>query len=438
MRTQGRGRAGEMGSCNTRAAQGAMLAAAMLALLSLGCGSKEAPKPSGPSMTQVPAERSGNRPPVVESVRLDPASPKPDQVVRAIAKGSDPDGDPVQFKYQWRIGSRTLSDTGNQVTLKGVAKGTPLEVSVVADDGRAESQPLVVTGSVGNQPPQLVAVALEPVGAITAGNPVVAHPQATDPDGDEIHYHYAWWVNGHEAGGDDPTLDTSKLRRGDMVKVRVVATDGIDESNAIESPPMRVANAPPKIVSTPSGFDRDGKFRYTIEAVDPDGDKTLRFHLVKGPEGMTVDSLSGLVQWKPSPTQTGKQAVEVAVDDLQGGTTSQRFELTVGTDQAQASATPGTENPPSKPASAPTSHAPTPLAPGAGTADATRSPEPTRGSGAPVPKAQRTQPPPASGEEVDEEAGAAAAPQPSHPPYRHHGGPAGAPAAPPAEGEGAE
>jgi hypothetical protein len=391
-------------------------------------------------MAQAPAARTGNSPPVVESARLDPTSPKPEQVVRVYAKGSDPDGDPVQFKYQWRIGSRTLPDTGNEVTLRGVPKGTPLQVSVVADDGRSESQPLVVTGIVGNQAPQLVAVALEPVGAITAGNPVVAHPQATDPDGDEIHYHYSWWVNGHEAGGDDPSLDTSKLRRGDMVKVRVVATDGIDESNPIESPLMRVANAPPKIVSTPTGFDRDGKFRYTIEAVDPDGDKTLRFHLVKGPEGMTVDSLSGLVQWKPSATQTGKQAVEVAVDDLQGGTTSQRFELTVGGDQAQASATPGTENPPptTKPASAPTAHSPAPLASGAGAADATRSPEPTRGGGAPVPKAQRTQPPPAAGDEVDEEAGAAAPPQPSHAPYRHHGAPAGGPAAPPAEGEGAD
>jgi len=396
-------------------------------------------------MAQAPQTRTDNRPPVVESVRLDPASPKPGQVVRVIAKGSDPDGDPVQFKYQWRIGGQTLPDTTSEVTLRNVPKGTRIEVSVVADDGHSESKPQGVVGTVGNQPPELVAVALEPIGEITAGNPVVARPQATDPDGDEIRFHYSWWVNGHEAGSDDPSLDTSKLRRGDSVKVRVVASDGIDESNAIESPPMRVGNAPPKIVSTPGGFDRDGKFRYTVEAVDPDGDRTLRYRLVKGPEGMTVDSLSGLVQWKPSATQTGKQAVEVSVDDLQGGTTSQRFELTVGADQAQAAAAPGTEAPSPKPGSAPTANLPKPNASGgsdttSNNGDTTRSPEPTRASGAPVPKAQRTPPPAASpaasGDEVDEEAGAAAPPQPSHTPYRHHGAPA-APA-PPAEGESAE
>jgi hypothetical protein len=445
MGTARRRRAGSGRSATAGAGRGAILAAATTALFFLACGSDEAPKPSGAPMAQAPKTRTDNRPPVVESVRLDPASPKPGQVVRVIAKGSDPDGDPVQFKYQWRIGGQTLPDTTSEVTLRNVPKGTRVEVSVVADDGHSESKPQVVVGTVGNQPPELVAVALEPIGEITAGNPVVARPQATDPDGDEIRFHYSWWVNGHEAGSDDPSLDTSKLRRGDSVKVRVVASDGIDESNPIESPPMRVGNAPPKIVSTPGGFDRDGKFRYTVEAVDPDGDRTLRYRLVKGPEGMTVDSLSGLVQWKPSTTQTGKQAVEVAVDDLQGGTTSQRFELTVGADQAQAAAAPGTEAPSPKPGSAPTANVPKPNASGgsdttSNNGDNTRSPEPTRASGAPVPKAQRTPPPAASpaasGDEVDEEAGAAAPPQPSRTPYRHHGAPA-APA-PPAEGESAE
>ena len=440
MGTVRQGRMGCVGSSRSGIRRGAVVASALAVLFTLSCGSKDAPKPSGPPMAQAPVVRSDNRPPVVESVRLDPSSPKPGGVVRAIAKGSDPDGDPVQFKYLWRVGGQSLPDTTSEVTLSRVPKGTRVEVSVVAVDGRSESQPQIAFATVGNQAPELIAVALEPPGEITAGHPVVARPEARDADGDEISFHYLWWVNGHEAGGDEPSLDTSKLRRGDAVKVRVVATDGIDESNAIESPAMRVGNAAPKIVSTPSGFDRDGKFRYTIEAVDPDGDQTLRYHLVKGPEGMTVDSLTGLVEWKPAATQTGKQAVEVSVDDLQGGTTSQRFELTVGVDQAQAS---GAEAPSPTAATAPTKKAPTPLGSGAGksdatssSADTTRSPEPTRASGAPVPKAQRTQPPAPSGDEGDGEASAEAPSQPSRSPYRHHGAPAAA--APPAEGESSQ
>ena len=241
-------------------------------------------------------------------------------------------------------------------------------------------------------------------------------------------------------GGDEASLDTSKLRRGDMVKVRVVATDGIDESNAIESPPIRVANAPPKITSTPGGLDRDGKFRYTVEAVDPDGDRTLRYRLVKGPDGMTMDSMTGLVQWKPSATQTGKQAVEVAVDDLQGGTTSQRFELTVGVDQAQAAATPGTETPAPKAGTSPTPNATAPLASGPGSSGMTvptGSPEPTRTGGAPVPKAERTQPPAAASDDTDEEAARRLPRSRTVRSYRHHGAPA-TPTPAPADGGSAE
>jgi hypothetical protein len=409
-----------------------VVGAAMVLGFALACGSSETHTPSGPSMAQAPPTRSGNRPPVVESVRLEPVDPKPGEHVRAIAQGSDPDGDPVEFKYLWRIDGRPLPDTTSEVSIGPVAKGARIEVTVVGNDGHLESQPVVQTTTVANQPPQLVAIQLEPPGEINVGSPVVANPQAVDPDGDPITYHYSWWVNGHEAGGDDPSLDTSKLRRGDTVKVRVVATDGIDESNAIESPPLRVGNAPPKITSSPGGLDQDGTFRYAIQAVDPDGDRTLRYSLVKGPEGMTVDSLSGLVQWKPGATQTGKQAVEVAVDDQQGGKASQRFELNVGADQAQA-ATPGNGTPAPK-----TTPASAPAAPVAGSGTLTSgSPEPTRTGGAPVPKAQRRQPAAASGDDTDEEAAAPAAPQPPHPYYRHHGPPPGS-ATPAPAGESAE
>jgi putative Ig domain-containing protein len=414
-----------------RTAWAKLVSAAMVFGVALACGRNETQKPGGAPMAQALPTRSGNRPPVVESVRLEPANPKPNDRVRAIAKGSDPDGDPVEFKYLWRIDGRPLSGTTSEVDIGGVAKGSRVEVTVIGNDGHLESQPVVAVATVGNQPPELMGVQLEAPGGIHAGTPLVANPQAQDPDGDPISYHYTWWVNGQEAGGDEPSLDTSKLRRGDTVKVRVVATDGMAESDAVESLPLSVGNAPPKITSSPGGLDRDGVFRYTVEAVDPDGDQNLRYRLVKGPEGMTMDSLTGVVQWKPTATQTGKQAVEVTVEDPQGASTSQRFELTVGVDQVQAAPAPGTPSPKAAPA---------PLASGAGSSGtmATGSPEPTRTGGAPVPKAQRTQPPAAASDDADEEAAAPASPQPSHPVYRHHGAPTAAPGAAPAEGESAE
>jgi hypothetical protein len=383
-------------------------------------------------MAQAPPTRGENRPPVVESVQIDPKSPRPKDRLRAIAKGSDPDGDPVEFKYLWRIDGRPLAATTSEVDMGPVAKGSRIEVTVVGNDGHLESQPVTAVATVGNQPPDLTGVRLDAPAGISAGGSLVASPQATDADGDPITYHYTWWVNGHEVVGDQPSLDTSKLRRGDTVKVRVVASDGIDESDPIESDPLRVGNAPPKITSKPGGLDPDGVFRYTVQAVDPDGDQNLRYHLVKGPDGMTLDSMTGVMLWKPTTTQTGKQAVELSVDDLQGGIATQRFELSVGADQAQA-ATPAAATPaPPKPGPAP-ANAPPPPVGGVGTLT-TGNPEATRTGGAPVPKAQRTQPPAASSEDTDEEAAAPAAPQPPHPYYRHHGPAPGAATPAPADG----
>ena len=45
---------------------------------------------------------------------------------------------------------------------------------------------------------------------------------------------------------------------------------------------------------------------------------------------MTVSSSRGEVVWKPTAMQAGTHLVEIMVEDLQGGHTSQRFEVVVG------------------------------------------------------------------------------------------------------------
>jgi hypothetical protein len=110
--------------------------------------------------------------------------------------------------------------------------------------------------------------------------------------------------------------------------VRAFATDGQDESNSVDSEQVALGNAPPVIVSQPSGADDDGTFRYQVRAVDADGDG-LKISLTKGPRGMVMSSSNGLLVWRPGPDQGGTHVIDIAVNDSKGGGTTQRFSIDV-------------------------------------------------------------------------------------------------------------
>ena len=74
-------------------------------------------------------------------------------------------------------------------------------------------------------------------------------------------------------------------------------------------------NLPPLVSSEPPLTPGLGdNYVYEIEAQDPDGG-VLEFELTEGPEGMTVDPATGLLQWMASFTE---QRVKVTVSDGQG------------------------------------------------------------------------------------------------------------------------
>ena len=157
---------------------GEVVAAVLVLGVALACGSRETPKPSGAPMAQAPADaqrtidrRSWK---VCDSI---PRARSLASVVRAIAKGSDPDGDPVEFKYLWRIEGRTLPQTTNEVDLGPVREGRPHRSDGGGQRWPLGEQPMRRSWAVGNQPPELVAVQLEPPGRSTSGSPVVANPR---------------------------------------------------------------------------------------------------------------------------------------------------------------------------------------------------------------------------------------------------------------------
>lgn len=311
--------------------------------LAWACGGED-PVPSGrPMAAAVPATQGDeNRAPRIDRVEITPREPTPGLPLQAVVEASDPDGDAVRLSYSWLHGGKVVEGANNRpaVNLRGVKKGDRIEVEVVATDGLAASEATRASVTFRNRAPVVTGMVLEPSGVVERGSEIRVLPEAYDPDEDPIRFRFSWFLNGEETGRRDERFSTRGLRRGDEVRVQVVASDGDQSSEPVESPIVQIGNAPPEIVSVPPTEWIEGEFRYSLEARDPDGDRRLRYRLVSGPEGMTVDPMLGTVHWKPQPDQVGSHRIEVAVEDSVGSITGQQFDLTVRESEPAPGATP--------------------------------------------------------------------------------------------------
>jgi hypothetical protein len=299
-----------------------VLPALLVSALACGGSGSEPSRSSSGRLT-------GNLEPVVDSVRLDPAEPFSGGVVRAIARTRDPEGQPLELRYDWSIDGVPVPQSGTELQLDRVRKGSVVGVSVTADDGVWKSRPRRAEVRVTNRRPQLLSVHTEPWEEVARGTPVSLEPRAIDLDGDSLAYRYQWQVNGARVEGSEASFATAGLQLGDVVRARVAATDGESESDPIDSAAVRVVNAYPSILSAPGEFSSDGTFHYRVEAADPDGKGDLRFRLRTSPAGMDIHPASGEIFWQPSPAQVGSHPVAVEVSDPYGATTVQEFEVDV-------------------------------------------------------------------------------------------------------------
>ncbi|HCL90817.1 MAG TPA: hypothetical protein DHW70_05820, partial [Candidatus Atribacteria bacterium] len=74
-------------------------------------------------------------------------------------------------------------------------------------------------------------------------------------------------------------------------------------------------NKAPVVISEPIFTAiEDQLYSYQVEASDPNGD-TLTYSFTAKPEGMSIDSESGLITWTPTNAQVGVNKVEVEISD---------------------------------------------------------------------------------------------------------------------------
>lgn len=309
---------------------------AVALLAGVACGGDDAPVAqgapmSGGALTEALAPSGPNDAPVVTRVAVNPRNPMPGMGLQAIVEASDPNGDPIRLKYIWKVNGATVFEGKTPVAnLPNTRKGDRITLEVVASDGRLESRPTAHRVDVANRPPTIAEVYLESEGRLRPGDELVASPDASDPDGDRLEYNYRWFVNRTErANESDRTFDTTGLRKGDRIEVRATAFDGSDRSKESTSQPVLLGNGTPRITQLPQLETTSGTMRYAFAAEDPDGDRNLRFFLEAAPEGMRVDSLSGVLTWTPRADQAGVHPVEIGVKDSLGEASTFLFEVTV-------------------------------------------------------------------------------------------------------------
>jgi hypothetical protein len=280
---------------------------------------------------------SSNAAPRIDDLRLEPSSPFPGDRVRVAVEAHDPEGDTIQYGFSWSIDGAAISNPDSDLVLRDVAKGSEVVVRVVTRDAHSEGAGAEASAVVANRPPEVTRASIERTGLDSGDHDLRAVVRGFDADDDAIDFEYEWQINQRVCDTRGATLSHAHFRRDDEIGLRVRAWDGEDRSAAFTAATIQVVNAAPRIVSTPTRF--GGRhFRYTPEVDDPDGDRGLRFALVEGPAGMTLDLADGELQWWASDTDVGEHRVEIEVSDRHGGSDRQVFVLRLDVDSGLAPA----------------------------------------------------------------------------------------------------
>jgi hypothetical protein len=299
------------------------MASLLIGFIAFGCSPDSLHETTGSSVRV-------NHRPVIRSVTITPSPLVLDGPVSATVDAEDLDGNSLTMHYRWLVnGSVVSTATTSVVSSEFLKRGDYVSAEVTVSDGTAESdvyltKPVVVV----NTRPIVNRVTLE-LDRSVAQTLVKATVDSIDPDGDDVQYFYRWWHNNKIVKeGSEGALSAVGFARKDTLLVEVLPRDEEGEGVSGKSDPVIVANALPEIVSKPVWVSQPNVFEYKVEGKDPDGD-ALVYALEVAPPGMTIDKVSGQIMWSIGSDMPGSHRVKVMVNDGQGGTAWQEFEISV-------------------------------------------------------------------------------------------------------------
>jgi len=301
----------------------------LLALACWGCGSEapETPAPVAPP-TAAPKPASTGSAPQITSLELSPAVPVSGDRVSLKYDASDPDGDALDVTIDWYVNRARYAMNGqSELDTAELPLGAEIYAVVTVSDGQQNALRQTAAVRISNAPPRVTTLSILPKRP-SSSEALIAEASVYDHEGDEYTLEFEWFRNDEVIAGEHgATLQPGKVRKGDRVYVRATARDA-SRGPASESEPVEIKNAAPQITSEPSSAAATGNlYRYQLKAEDPDGDRPLRYTLIEGPDGMSVDLVSGLVEWTVAQDASGKIPIEVSVRDPYGAEARQRYDL---------------------------------------------------------------------------------------------------------------
>jgi len=260
------------------------------------------------------------------------------QLYQFAVNAYDDDGDDISYILQSELSVLGISETGVVGGSLNYATAGEYEVVISVSDG-SEMTELSYTLTVQdvNRLPQ-VSDFSHTIPTNQSSNFTIS---AVDPDGDPLSYAITSFPIWGEVklNGDAVTYTPTDGFVGEDTLV-YQASDGKGYTEVTVTLVVSPENKLPEIISEPKKFTAVGAvYVYQVEAFDGDGDE-LSYRLKAGPETMSIDESSGMVQWLP--VKAGLEEIIIEVDDGKGGVTEHRFTIDSISDVAEVTYT-GTE-----------------------------------------------------------------------------------------------
>jgi type VI protein secretion system component Hcp len=259
--------------------------------------------------------------PVMDAVSISPPGPTTNQVLSAVVRGHDDDGDSVSYAYRWyKNDSPILLATASTLDLSRAGngdRGDRITVRVTAGDGTLTSAPLTSDPvTVQDSAPVVDAVAIRPDSPRT-NDLLTATVRSHDDDGDPVLCTYQWYKNGVPIpGAAADTLDLSRPGngdRGDQITVQVTASDGTLGTVFTSAPVTVQDSAPVMTVPGPQiAYEDVDKAITGVSVADADGD-SLTVTVAVGHGTLTLGTTTHL---KVTGYGSGRVTLFGAVNDL--------------------------------------------------------------------------------------------------------------------------
>lgn len=267
-----------------------------------------------------------NHPPVITEVNVSPSPVSVVSPIKLSVRANDPDGDRVEIKYRWIVNGEEVAEGGDTLSEGKFTRGDRITVSLIPSDGKTDGEPYTVDIDVVNLAPVVEEIQFSPEVPVST-QPLKVNALARDPEGDSVELKYAWFVDDSLVEAENSnTLLPKYFKKGSRVVVEVIPSDGETTGKSLISQSITIGNSPPKITSSPPTSVSGNRYNYRVIANDPDGD-AITFSLENAPEGMTIDSKSGALNWQLAPESKGEYTFSIIAEDTDGARAIQTVTL---------------------------------------------------------------------------------------------------------------